>query len=1477
MLFFLQVLTMNTGEFDEAVCPICKVGFEDAKDSDVSTLTTKGVEKINISSQQRGCDDVVARLNQQVHKRCRSSWTNEKAIKQALQLCSESSSPVKKKSRRVSLGPYDPKKDCLFCGREIVKGSHGHDESAGEVLTHCFPQTILKHCKERADDWAHIVEGRIEYFGTNLQASDCVYHKRCNTYFRLGQDIPEQFRSEAGHKPKEIGRPKDEDQRQAFQRVCEYLKSNDEEQITISELVSKMGEYLLVEDSEPYGSQYLKQKLKERYSDSIYIAEGQGLQDIVTMREKTAKILRTYFETSKDGDADSQKLAIIATAAKLLRCDIKTEISSVTDQYPSSLSLKLDATLDYLPISLRTMLDQLFVGTDRNEKVAAIGQSIIQAVRPRALIVPLQIGLAIQLHHLYKSRFLIDTLSEMGFTSSYGEVQRFLKNAANVVAPQLLGSGSFGTVLFAADNVDHNIITLDGKGTFHGMGMVAATTPGQVTTHVVHRENVSKLNVKEMSRVDIIDYRFSTFARRNIMFEILPELNFPVPGVDILWELSFCFHTDTPNWQGMMSIVHSGSDHPGKSSITFLPMIDMYPSEPTCILSTLSFICDLAAKHKISAIVTFDQPLFFKASEIIYNSPEGSHLKNITLMLGSFHSLMNVLGAIGTLMQGSGLTGILETVYGDNAVKHMIGGKAVQRALRGHLLVEKCLNGMLVSEMMESDPELANSVKSCEDMYNSLLEGTTTLETVVTSEINAKLQQTLDKKKLELSHQSRTSKLWVAYMNIVKSARMLLMADRMGSWDRHLHAVAECLPIFAAAGHYNYLKSGYLYLQNMQNLETKDPAVFRKFQDGFHVIRRSDKFWAGLGSDLVIEQTLMKSLKSTGGLTRGSGMSDEQRALWVLSSPVCSEYNHAMEDFNKRAFSTSVQHKEMSGARMKRDQADLAKIKEKLESCSPFSADPTLRNIITGVVAEDGVNVDEYQKVGRHIIDKMEGQQVFTYASKRKDKVKTLGDSCKVQVSPDRSIDPALLFQRLLVISNAGAFSLEEVLEYELSPFPPALFDASYIMRKPDKTQLAKAIDAYACRLSDEAVTNEVPQTESYVLDGGSLMHRIPWTKGSTYGAIADSYVDFTLRNYGMATIVFDGYHDQPSVKDSTHQRRQQKNHPKVSVTPTTVFTGKKEEFLSQGSNKQGLINLISDRLRKKGCTVMNAEGDADYDIVQAAIAVSECKTTSLIGEDTDLLILLLHHMDSRKKTLYFRSDKKSKEQRVYNVNTLKECLGQRLCSQLLFIHAFTGCDTTSTVFGMGKKTFFQKAAEGDKELESCALAFTEPGQTSDAIEQHGNQSMVVLFSGKRSDSLASLRHSVLKKKVVSASSFVAPARLPPTASSTKFHSLRVYYQIMVWLGLDNNLDATDWGWKIEDHQFVPVMTAKNAAPDNLLQIVHCNCTTACTTQRCTCRRYGLPCTSVCGRCQLESCENPNNLLPLDQDDTEVSNDDDYM
>ena len=130
---------------------------------------------------------------------------------------------------------------------------------------------------------------------------------------------------------------------------------------------------------------------------------------------------------------------------------------------------------------------------------------------------------------------------------------------------------------------------------------------------------------------------------------------------------------------GMMHVIHQGYEHPGQFSILYLPMIDLYSGDKSCILSTLEFIHKQAVKHGITPIITFDQPLDWKASEIILDAPQNSPLKEIILLLGSFHTLMNLLGTIGSLMNGTELKEMLHAVYGENPVKHnMMTGKSVQ-------------------------------------------------------------------------------------------------------------------------------------------------------------------------------------------------------------------------------------------------------------------------------------------------------------------------------------------------------------------------------------------------------------------------------------------------------------------------------------------------------------------------------------------------------------------------------------------------------------------------------------------------------------------------------------------------------------------------------------------------------------------------------------------------------------------------------
>ena len=73
---------------------------------------------------------------------------------------------------------------------------------------------------------------------------------------------------------------------------------------------------------------------------------------------------------------------------------------------------------------------------------------------------------------------------------------------------------------------------------------------------------------------------------QTIVFNDLPTLIDCDRTVDVLWELSLNFKQETPGWQGMMHIIHQGLEHPGQSSVVFLPMIDLNSGDKMCILST---------------------------------------------------------------------------------------------------------------------------------------------------------------------------------------------------------------------------------------------------------------------------------------------------------------------------------------------------------------------------------------------------------------------------------------------------------------------------------------------------------------------------------------------------------------------------------------------------------------------------------------------------------------------------------------------------------------------------------------------------------------------------------------------------------------------------------------------------------------------------------------------------------------------------
>ena len=196
------------------------------------------------------------------------------------------------------------------------------------------------------------------------------------------------------------------------------------------------------------------------------------------------------------------------------------------------------------------------------------------------------------------------------------------------------------------------------------------------------------------------------------------------------------------------------------------------------------------------------------------------------------------------------------------------------------------------------------------------------------------------------------------------------------------------LNLFEATGHFQYADSTHMYLQQMLKLPEKRPATHKMFKENkYHSVRHSDKYWAGLWSDLIIEQVTMRSVKSRGGFIRGRCLTESTRHQWVHTAHQYAVIHEAVTSTIK---ANSEQHVELGVSRKNRDVSDLPRIQAWFREHNPFEAGPELRPPSTGMCNDGTVNCDNSGKVGKEIQEQFDNVY-FHYATiKRRFKVRNI-------------------------------------------------------------------------------------------------------------------------------------------------------------------------------------------------------------------------------------------------------------------------------------------------------------------------------------------------------------------------------------------------------------------------------------------------------------------------------------------------------
>ena len=704
---------------------------------------------------------------------------------------------------RSNLARFNITEHCLFCGYDLSRQPR-HHSNQHEVMTLELELELNQMMKVRQDKWAVEVQQRIASAqGYDLVANEAKYHQSCRVDFMtvyVNQPGDKRTRESPilGDPSPKRGRKASDERLLAFLFALSELENSETGIMKVRDMIDLM----VQKTSDPYSYRHTTELLKEQYSDRVKVDAG-----IVTCNDRTASIFRDFLDKSQEGSGVRE---MVKATARILSEEIRncSGFSRSDPFYPDLTKLDPKSMLDDIPDLLRLFYEELVcTHVKRDQKIVSFAHCLMQANRPGTLLMPLPLASGLLLRHHFSSRYLSDVASSLGWCLSYTTLLDYEKVAAITQTEELSRQLEGAFMQYAGDNFDHNLNSLDGSGTVHIMGLIGIETPGQRRSFGTARLKKQKVTSKELSALSTdIDYCSISKSRHfyKVKFEsVVCQSDEPLmehwTWIDHVYVASRAIGLHDMLWRGTMQAIHKG-DHSGVSSVHFLPMIDLDPTDMNCIYTTLKFIQRQCEKQNCTPVITFDQPLYLKAFSIIH--AENSDVGNIYVRLGKFHLMLCWLSVIGTLYSNSGLNTILEQCYVPLTVDSIMKGKAFSRGMRAHSLAHSAIYRQLLDGLEE---DLADEEKSLLNMFHDLtttdlprLEAAEKIERIKESQIDKKIAEYIRTRKEELQN-SPTAQLWFQYLELVELLFGLYRGERLGDIDLTT-AVCQKMLDYLAAG-----------------------------------------------------------------------------------------------------------------------------------------------------------------------------------------------------------------------------------------------------------------------------------------------------------------------------------------------------------------------------------------------------------------------------------------------------------------------------------------------------------------------------------------------------------------------------------------------------------------------------------------------------------------------------------------------------
>ena len=483
--------------------------------------------------------------------------------------------------------------------------------------------------------------------------------------------------------------------------------------------------------------------------------------------------------------------------------------------------------------------------------------------------------------------------------------------------------------------------------------------------------------------------------------------------------------------------------------------------------------------------------------------------------------------------------------------------------------------------------------------------------------------------------------------------------------------------------------------------------------------------------------------------------------------------------------------------------------------------------------------------------------------------------------------------------------SLKDVLKFSLGPISWSLANTDGSIYKSVKSKLLQAVEKEIPSLE------EIPSNSTMIYDGMCVIQQLP-NQLNTFGVVSDFVLRRITSNSAKEVMFIADQYLETSIKGGERERRATTGQIRITATRCDQPAPKQfKKYLAVGANKTELLEfLVKDwthprhvELIRGKCIYFTLKSEA-YKIhlndnqIQSISIPELCssqeeadtkiflaanysnihfprQTVTIHTVDSDVAILACYYASILANRLYIKIGT-GKNERILNVSDTP--YEESFLRSLPGLHAFSGCDSTSAFHGISKIKWLTLVKSSQVYCDALCL-LGESLDIEDAILCSIEQMVCSAYGFPNEENINEVRYMKCCGKKLP-----EPTRLPPTKDELKQHVLRSNYQAFIWKraleGEPAIPDPDGYGWDLDDGHLSIHWMDNRPAPDEILELVVCECNRKKCGDNCQCSSFQIPCTDIC-KCKGECGNGSNNenvthdvVLDTDDDDEDLSSSD---